>query len=93
MLMGALRGRVEDKAAQENVAGPNPAIPLLLQGLSKSILTCCKASNRVGEESEIMRTLLTILAAAAIVPTVFRLADSLGKNKGFTSLLKRIHMF
>ncbi len=39
-----------------------------------------------------MTTLITILAAAAIVPTVFRLADFLGNKKGVTSWLKRIHM-
>jgi hypothetical protein len=39
-----------------------------------------------------MITLITILAAAAIVPSVFRLAELLGNNKGVTTWLKRIHM-
>jgi hypothetical protein len=39
-----------------------------------------------------MTTLLTILAVAAVVPGVFRLADSLGKREGFTSWLKKIHV-
>jgi hypothetical protein len=39
-----------------------------------------------------MTTLLTVLAVAAIVPAVFRLADVLGSNKEVTSVLKKIHI-
>jgi hypothetical protein len=39
-----------------------------------------------------MYTLLTILGVAAVIPASFRLADLLGKNKGFTTFLTKMHL-